>query len=146
MTQVVCCPGGVVTGYTRFLPNEEQLESQVVTRAYMEAQMVVALAGRHPPSLPWSGHNYHGKWSSLHQGSSFSVSPSWGDSPASNTLHLRKQGTRDGETEASFTVSPSSEIAPHQTHCRLGDNVDGPRPIDCAELPRLCSSIPRRQG
>ena len=44
--QVVCCPGGVVTGYTNFLPNEEQLESQVVNRAYMEAKMVVSLAGR----------------------------------------------------------------------------------------------------
>ena len=50
--QVVCCPGGVVTGYTNFLPNEEQLESQVVNRAYMEAKMVVALAGRQAPPLP----------------------------------------------------------------------------------------------
>jgi len=36
-----------VTGYTNFLPNEEQLESQVVNRAYMEAKMVVSLAGRY---------------------------------------------------------------------------------------------------
>ena len=35
-----------MTGYTRFIPNEEQLESNVVTRAHMEGQLVVALAGR----------------------------------------------------------------------------------------------------
>ena len=36
-----------MTGYTRFIPNEEQLESNVVTRAHMEGQLVVALAGRY---------------------------------------------------------------------------------------------------
>ena len=35
-----------MTGFTRFIPNEEQLESSVVTRAQMEGQLVVALAGR----------------------------------------------------------------------------------------------------
>ena len=50
--QVVCCPGGLVTGYTRFIPNEEQLESNVVTRAHMEGQLVVALAGRWVSELP----------------------------------------------------------------------------------------------
>ena len=40
------CPGGVPTGYTYFIPQEEHLESRVVTRSYMEAKMVVALAGR----------------------------------------------------------------------------------------------------
>ena len=44
--QVSICPGGVPTGYTYFIPQEEQLESRVVTRSYMEAKMVVALAGR----------------------------------------------------------------------------------------------------
>ena len=34
------------TGYTYFIPQEEHLESRVVTRSYMEAKMVVALAGR----------------------------------------------------------------------------------------------------
>ena len=40
------CPGGLATGYTYFLPLEETLESRVVTRGYMEAKMVVAMAGR----------------------------------------------------------------------------------------------------
>ena len=44
--QVSVCPGGVPTGYTYFIPQEEMLESRVVTRGYMEARMVVALAGR----------------------------------------------------------------------------------------------------
>ena len=44
--QVSICPGGVPTGYTYFIPQEEHLESRVVTRSYMEAKMVVALAGR----------------------------------------------------------------------------------------------------
>lgn len=48
-SQVVCCPGGLVTGFTRFIPNEEQLESSVITRAHMEGQLVVALAGRSAP-------------------------------------------------------------------------------------------------
>lgn len=50
--QVVCCPGGLVTGFTRFIPNEEQLESSVITRAHMEGQLVVALAGRSVFQLP----------------------------------------------------------------------------------------------
>ena len=40
------CPGGVPTGYTYFIPQEEQLESRVITRSYMEAKMVVAMSGR----------------------------------------------------------------------------------------------------
>ena len=44
--QVSVCPGGVPTGYTYFIPQEEHLESRVVTRAYMEAKMVVGMAGR----------------------------------------------------------------------------------------------------
>ena len=45
--QVSICPGGVPTGYTYFIPQEEHLESRVVTRAYMEAKMVVAMSGRY---------------------------------------------------------------------------------------------------
>ncbi|EFN50481.1 hypothetical protein CHLNCDRAFT_55840, partial [Chlorella variabilis] len=44
--RVSVCPGGAASGYTYFLPREETLESRVVTRGYMEAKMVVALAGR----------------------------------------------------------------------------------------------------
>jgi len=44
--QVSICPGGVPTGYTYFIPQEEQLESRVITRSYMEAKMVVAMSGR----------------------------------------------------------------------------------------------------
>ena len=40
------CPGGAATGYTYFIPQEEHLEAQVVTRAYMEAKLVVGMAGR----------------------------------------------------------------------------------------------------
>ena len=40
------CPGGVPTGYTYFIPQEELLESRVMTRGYMESRMVVSLAGR----------------------------------------------------------------------------------------------------
>ncbi len=46
MLQVSCCPNGVPTGYTLFLPGEEQQEARVLTRAQMEAQIVVSLAGR----------------------------------------------------------------------------------------------------
>ncbi len=46
LVQVSVCPGGIATGYTYFLPQEEQLESRVVTRGYMESRMVVSLAGR----------------------------------------------------------------------------------------------------
>ena len=49
LLQVVCCQGGQSTGYTHFIPSEEQLETRIVTRAYMEAKMVVALAGRQVP-------------------------------------------------------------------------------------------------
>lgn len=44
--QVSVCPGGVPTGYTYFIPQEEMLESRVMTRGYMESRMVVSLAGR----------------------------------------------------------------------------------------------------
>ena len=44
--QVSCCPNGVPTGYTLFLPGEEQQEARVLTRAQIEAQLVVSLAGR----------------------------------------------------------------------------------------------------
>jgi hypothetical protein len=44
--QVSVCPGGVPTGFTYFIPQEEHLESRVVTRAFMEAKMTVAMAGR----------------------------------------------------------------------------------------------------
>lgn len=44
--KVSVCPSGVPTGSTFFLPREERLESRVVTRGYMEAKLVVCLAGR----------------------------------------------------------------------------------------------------
>jgi hypothetical protein len=44
--QVSVCPGGLPTGYTYFIPQEEHLESRVITRGYMEAMMVVAISGR----------------------------------------------------------------------------------------------------
>ena len=44
-----CARGGVPTGYTYFIPQEEMLESRVVTRGYMESRMVVSLAGRCMP-------------------------------------------------------------------------------------------------
>ena len=47
--QVSICPGGVPTGYTYFIPQEEHLESRIITRSYMEAKMVVALSGRFVP-------------------------------------------------------------------------------------------------
>jgi len=40
------CPGGAPTGYTYFIPQEELLESRVMTRGYMESRMVVLMAGR----------------------------------------------------------------------------------------------------
>ncbi len=46
VAQVSVCPGGVPTGYTYFIPQEELLESRVMTRGYMESRMVVLLAGR----------------------------------------------------------------------------------------------------
>ena len=48
-TQVSICPGGVPTGYTYFIPQEEHLESRVVTRAYLEARGGVAVSGRGVP-------------------------------------------------------------------------------------------------
>lgn len=44
--KVSVCPGGLATGYTYFIPQEEHLESRVVTRGYMEGRMVVGMAGR----------------------------------------------------------------------------------------------------
>ena len=44
--QVSVCPGGLASGYTYFIPQEEHLEAQVVTRGYLEGRMVVGMAGR----------------------------------------------------------------------------------------------------
>ena len=44
--QVVACPGGAAIGHTYFIPTEEHLESGVTTRGFMEARLVVNLAGR----------------------------------------------------------------------------------------------------
>lgn len=52
------CPGGVPTGYTYFIPQEEMLESRVVTRGYMESRMVVSLAGRCALRRPGSVQSY----------------------------------------------------------------------------------------
>ncbi|KAL0023679.1 hypothetical protein WJX79_000645 [Trebouxia sp. C0005] len=46
IARVSVCPGGLASGYTYFIPQEEHLESQVVTRGYLEGRMVVGLAGR----------------------------------------------------------------------------------------------------
>ncbi|DBA75980.1 TPA: hypothetical protein ACH3X2_008914 [Trebouxia sp. C0005] len=46
ISKVSVCPGGLASGYTYFIPQEEHLESQVVTRGYLEGRMVVGLAGR----------------------------------------------------------------------------------------------------
>ena len=46
--QVSVCPGGLATGYTYFIPQESHLESQVVTRGYLEGRMTVGMAGRCP--------------------------------------------------------------------------------------------------
>lgn len=50
--QVSVCPGGLASGYTYFIPQEEHLESQVVTRGYLEGRMVVGMAGRCLHFLP----------------------------------------------------------------------------------------------
>lgn len=51
------------TGYTYFIPQEEHLESRVVTRAYLEAKMVVAMSGRsaltHLRPAPHISHRAH---------------------------------------------------------------------------------------
>jgi len=49
---VTVCPGGAPTGYTYFIPQEELLESRVMTRGYMESRMVVLMAGRCAPRQP----------------------------------------------------------------------------------------------
>ena len=63
------CPGGVPTGYTYFIPQEELLESRVMTRGYMESRMVVLLAGRcaNPqPNARLSSHcNRDRRWPTL---------------------------------------------------------------------------------
>ncbi|KAL3153794.1 hypothetical protein ABBQ32_013378 [Trebouxia sp. C0010 RCD-2024] len=46
ISKVSVCPGGLASGYTYFIPQEEHLESQVVTRGYLEGRMVVGMAGR----------------------------------------------------------------------------------------------------
>jgi hypothetical protein len=51
MLQVSVCPGGATTGFTYFIPQEEHLETRVVTRQYMEAKMTVGMAGRFDPAL-----------------------------------------------------------------------------------------------
>ena len=68
--QVVACPGGVATGHTYFIPSEEHLESGITTRGFMEARMVVALAGRQVPPPPpgcAGGSTPHGALLSVHR-------------------------------------------------------------------------------
>ena len=80
--QVSACPGGAVAGYTYFIPSEEHLESRVTTRGFMEARMVVALAGRRaadtrcpcvthaiiPKPFSMSAGDYPGRQKSLRNG------------------------------------------------------------------------------
>lgn len=44
--QVSICPGGLPTSYSYFIPQEQFLETRIMTRAYMESKLVVLLAGR----------------------------------------------------------------------------------------------------
>lgn len=44
--KVTVCPGGVPTGNTFFIPQEERLESRVVTRSFLESKLTVCMAGR----------------------------------------------------------------------------------------------------
>ena len=44
--QVSVCPANVITGYTLFVEDEDKDVNAIVTRADMEAHMVVHLAGR----------------------------------------------------------------------------------------------------
>lgn len=46
IAKVTLCPGGAATAFTYFVPSEEHIESGVVSRGYMEARLVVAMAGR----------------------------------------------------------------------------------------------------
>jgi len=46
LQRVTVFPNGEVSGHTLFVPQESQLESGIVTRGYLESQMVVAMAGR----------------------------------------------------------------------------------------------------
>jgi cell division protease FtsH len=45
-TQVSVCPFDVITGYTLFVEDEEKSVDTVVTRAELEAHIVVNLAGQ----------------------------------------------------------------------------------------------------
>ncbi|GMH43653.1 hypothetical protein BSKO_11575 [Bryopsis sp. KO-2023] len=44
--KVTVCPNGVPTGNTFFIPQEERLESRVVTRSFLESKLAVCMAGR----------------------------------------------------------------------------------------------------
>mmetsp|Transcript_28408 Transcript_28408/g.50750 ORF Transcript_28408/g.50750 Transcript_28408/m.50750 type:complete len:912 (-) Transcript_28408:144-2879(-) len=46
LSKMSVCPGGVPTSYSYFIPQEAHLETQVVTRAYMESKLAVLMAGR----------------------------------------------------------------------------------------------------
>ena len=46
VTKVQCCPGGMVTGQTYLVPREVHLEVPVFSRGYLEAKLVLHVAGR----------------------------------------------------------------------------------------------------
>lgn len=46
LQKVVVTPQGMPTGYTYFIPQDAHLESRITTRSFVEAHLVVALAGR----------------------------------------------------------------------------------------------------
>lgn len=46
LCQVSICPNGMATGNTFFIPQEERLESRIVTRSFLESKLVVCMAGR----------------------------------------------------------------------------------------------------
>ncbi|KAL6769297.1 FTSHI6 [Auxenochlorella protothecoides x Auxenochlorella symbiontica] len=56
--RVSVCPNGTATGSTYFLPLEEQLETRIIERGYLESKMVVALAGRCAEMLVLGEANY----------------------------------------------------------------------------------------
>jgi len=46
LSKVTICPGGLPTGFSYFIPQEELLETRITTRSYMESKIVSLLAGR----------------------------------------------------------------------------------------------------
>ena len=56
LDKVTILPRGAAAGYTRFMPDEERLDSGLVTKASCQAELVVSLGGVQLNSL-YSGHS-----------------------------------------------------------------------------------------